>query len=63
MSMRKTTLPPRATFAFCSHGEKLPPQDGLPGIVQRVPRLSKLLRSNKNSCEQLQVSESAQRES
>ena len=27
---------PRATFAFCSHGEKLPRQGGLPGVVQRV---------------------------
>ena len=33
---------PRATFAFCSHGEKLPRQGGLPGVVQRVTRLSKL---------------------
>ena len=41
MSMRKTTLAPRETFAFCSHGEKLPRQGGLPG-VQRATRLSKL---------------------
>ena len=27
---------PGATFAFCSHGEKLPRQGGLPGVVQRV---------------------------
>ena len=33
--MRKTTLVPGATFAFCSHGEKLPRQGGLPGVVQR----------------------------
>ena len=33
---------PGATFAFCSHGEKLPGQGGLPGVVQRVTRLSKL---------------------
>ena len=33
---------PGATFAFCSHGEKLPRQGGLPGVVQRVTRLSKL---------------------
>ena len=25
---------PGATFAFCSHGEKLPRQGGLPGVVQ-----------------------------
>ena len=31
---------PGATFAFCSHGEKLPRQGGLPGVVQRVTRLS-----------------------
>ena len=35
-----------ATFAFCSHGEKLPRQGGLPGVVQRVIRLSKLPRGN-----------------
>ena len=28
-----------ATFAFCSHGEELPRQGGLPGVVQRVTRL------------------------
>ena len=37
---------PGATFAFCSHGEKLPRQDGLPGVVQRVTRLSKLPQGN-----------------
>ena len=37
---------PGATFAFCSHGEKLPRQGGLPGVVQRVTRLSKLPRGN-----------------
>ena len=26
---------PGATFVFCSNGEKLPRQDGLPGVVQR----------------------------
>ena len=30
---------PGATFAFCSHGEKLPRQGGLPGVVQRNPPL------------------------
>ena len=35
---------PRATFAFCSDGEKLPRQGGLPGVVQRVTCLSKLPR-------------------
>ena len=37
---------PGATFAFCSHGEKLPRQGGLPGVVQQVTRLSKLTRGN-----------------
>ena len=37
---------PGTTFAFCSHGEKLPRQGGLSGVVQRVTRLSKLPRSN-----------------
>ena len=37
---------PGATFAFCSHGEKLPRQGGLPGVGQRVTRLSKLPRGN-----------------
>ena len=27
---------PGVTFAFCSYGEKLPWQGGLPGVVQRV---------------------------
>ena len=35
---------PGTTFAFCSHGEKLPRQGWLPGVVQRVTRLSKLPR-------------------
>ena len=38
---------PGATFVFCSHEEKLPGQGGLPGVVQWVNRLSKLLRGNK----------------
>ena len=37
---------PGATFAFCSHGEKLPRQGGVPGVLQRVTRLSKLPRGN-----------------
>ena len=37
---------PGATFAFCSHGEKLPRQGGLPGVVRRVTHLSKLPRGN-----------------
>ena len=36
----------RTTFAFCSHGEKLPRQGRLPGVVQRVTRPSKLPRGN-----------------
>ena len=35
---------PGATFAFCSHGEKLPWQGRLPGVTQRVTHLSKLPR-------------------
>ena len=42
--MRKTTLAPGQLFEFCSHGEKLPRPGGLPGVVQRVTRLSKLSR-------------------
>ena len=37
---------PGATFAFCSHGGKLPLQVRLLGVVQRVTRLSKLPRGN-----------------
>ena len=37
---------PVATFTFCSDGEKLPQQGRLPGVVQRVTRLSKLPRGN-----------------
>ena len=37
---------PGGTFAFCLHGEKLPRQGGLPGVVQRVTRLSELPRGN-----------------
>ena len=59
--MRKTTLAPGATFAFCSHGEKSPRQGGLPSVVQRVTCLSKSPR--KNSCEQLQASDCAMRQS
>ena len=33
---------PGATFAFCSHEEKLPRQGRLPGVVQQVICLSKL---------------------
>ena len=33
---------PRATFAFCSHGEQLSWQGRLPGVVQWVTHLSKL---------------------
>ena len=44
--MRKTTLAPEQRFAFCSNREKLPRQGGLPGVVQRVTRLSKLPRGN-----------------
>ena len=34
--MRKDYSCPGTTFAFCSHGEKLPRQGGLPGVVQRI---------------------------
>ena len=37
---------PGATFAFRSHGEKLPRQGGVPGVVQRVTRLSKSPQGN-----------------
>ena len=37
---------PGATFAFCSDGEKLPRQGGLPSVLQWVTCLSKLLRGN-----------------
>ena len=36
MSMRKTTLVPGVTFAFCSHGEKLPRQGGLRKSNEKV---------------------------
>ena len=55
--MCKTTLAHGATFAFCSHGEKLPWQGRLPGVEQRVTRL------RRNSCEQLQTADHAQRQS
>ena len=48
---------PGATFTFCSHREKLPRQGG---VLQRVTRLSKL---PENSCEQLQASDIAPRQS
>ena len=54
---------PRATFAFCSNGEKLLRQGGLPDVVQQVTRLSKLPRARKNSCEQLQASDRSPRQS
>ena len=37
---------PKATLAFCSHGEKLPRQGGSPSVEQRITRLSKLRSSN-----------------
>ena len=54
---------PGATFMFCSHGEKLPQQGVLPSVVQRVTRLSKFPRGNEISCEQLQASDRALRQS
>ena len=45
--MHKSTLAQGATFAFCSHGEKLPRQGGLPSVVQQVTELSKLALGNK----------------
>ena len=44
--MRKTTLT-LGNFYFFSHGEKLPQQGWLPGVVQRVTLFSKLPRGNK----------------
>ena len=35
-----------ATFAVCSHGEKLPQLGGLSSVVQLVTRLSKFPRGN-----------------
>ena len=35
---------PGATFAFCSHGEKLPRQGGLPGVVQKLSMLPRVER-------------------
>ena len=49
-----------ATFAFCSHGEKLPQQCGYP--LTGNPPLE-VARGNKNSCEQLEASERAPRQS
>ena len=40
---------PGATFAFRSHGEKLPRQGGLADVVQWVTRLLKLPRRNEKS--------------
>ena len=37
---------PGATFAFCSHGEKLPRQGGLPSVEQRVTCFKKLPRGD-----------------
>ena len=54
---------PGATFVLCSHGEKLPRQGGLPGVVQRVIRLSTCPGATKNSCEQLQALDHAPRQS
>ena len=44
--MRKTTLAPGQLLRSVHIGEKLPRQGGLPGVVQRVTRLSKLPRGN-----------------
>ena len=61
--MRKTTLAPGHLFAFCSHAEKLPRQGGLPGVVQRVTASRSCPGATKNSCEQLQASDRALRQS
>ena len=42
MSMHKTTLAPGQLLRSLQHEEKLPWQGRLPGVVQRVTRLSKL---------------------
>ena len=51
---------PGATFELCSHGEKVPRQGGLPGVVQRVPASQSCLAATKNLCEQLQASDRGQ---
>ena len=57
-------LYPRATFGFRSSGEKLPRQGGLPGVVQQVTCMPlEVDQGNKNSCEQLQASDRALRQS
>ena len=43
--MRKTILAPGQLLRSV-HMEKLPRQGGLPGVLQRVTRLSKLPRAN-----------------
>ena len=48
---------PGATFAFCSHREKLPQQGGLSGVVQRESASRSCSGATKKSCEQLQASE------
>ena len=58
--MCKTTLAPGQLLRSVPIGGKLPRQGGLPGVVQRVTRLSKL---PKNSCEQLQASDCRPRQS
>ena len=54
---------PGASSPFCAHGEKLPWQGRLPGVVQWVTRLSKLPRARRNLWEQLQTSDHAPRQS
>ena len=59
--MRKTALAPGQLLR--SDGEKLPRQRGLPGVVHREPASRSCPGATKNSCEQLQVSDRAPRQS
>ena len=54
---------PEVTFDFCSHGEKLPPQDGLLDAENGLPASRSYARAMKKSCEQEQESDRTLRQS